>query len=58
MNDDCPKVKIEETDLCVWTAENAVKCGPVAKNIADLCSAAADTKANCEAVKSGDTVLC
>lgn len=56
--DDCPKIKIEETSLCVWTESAEVKCGPVAKNIADLCTAAADTKTKCEAVKSGDTVLC
>ena len=56
--DDCPKIKIEETSLCVWTESAEVKCGPVAKNIADLCTAAVDTKTKCEAVKSGDTVLC
>ena len=55
---ECPKIKIDETPLCVWTAEKSPSCGPVAKNIADLCTAAVESKTKCEAVKSGETVLC
>ena len=55
---DCPNIKSGSTAVCVWTAANTPKCGPVTANIATLCGAADADQSTCTAVKSGDTVLC
>ena len=55
---DCPNIKSGSTAVCVWTAANTVKCGPVADAISGLCGAADADQSTCTAVKSGTTVLC
>jgi hypothetical protein len=54
----CPQITSGSTAVCVWTAANTVKCGPVANAISGLCGAADADQSTCTAVKSGDTVLC
>ena len=58
VEDDCPKITSGSTAVCVWTAANTPKCGPVTANINTLCTNSVNDESTCTGVKIGSTVLC